>query len=261
MTNPCIELRDCSLTATQRKKASNAVRLQPTTMQFPSGEVTAVIGPNGAGKSTLLGLAAGMLQPTTGSVLINDREIHRMSARELARERAVLTQDEGVIFGFTVAEVVQWGRTPWQGFRSPTGAQSADIVISALKAVDMHAERERPINELSGGERKRVHLARIIAQQASILLLDEPDSDLDLSGLQSLDRAIRRMNVDGTTVVLTSHDLGRISRLATHVVLVAQGCVLAQGDVRTVVTSETLSEAYRINVRVHWGDDGATVST
>lgn len=230
-------------------------------MEFSLGEITAVIGPNGAGKSTLLALAAGILQPTSGSVVINGQLMSKLNARSLARERAVLTQDQGVTFGFSVSEVVGWGRTPWQGDHGQTVGSDMEIVSAALESVGMYSQRDRPINELSGGERKRVHLARIIAQQSSIVLLDEPDSDLDLTGLESLDKTIREMNSRGITIVLTSHDLARISRLATQVVVVARGSVMAQGATREILNSEVLSAAYRTLVQVQWSEYGASVST
>ena len=185
----------------------------------------------------------------------------KLNARSLARERAVLTQDQGVTFGFSVSEVVGWGRTPWQGDHGQAVGSDMEIVSAALKSVGMYSQRERPMNELSGGERKRVHLARIIAQQSSIVLLDEPDSDLDLTGLESLDKTIREMNSRGITIVLTSHDLARISRLATQVVVVARGSVMAQGATREILNSEVLSAAYRTLVQVQWSEHGASVRT
>ena len=256
MTYPAIELRDCSL-----KSKNDVLRLNSVTLGFVGGAITAVIGPNGAGKSTLLALASGLLQPTSGSVLINEQLMSSMSVRELARERAVLTQDQNVAFGFSVSEVVGWGRTPWRGRGGQAIGNDANFVAAALETVGMFSERERPINELSGGERKRVHLARIIAQQSSIVLLDEPDSDLDLLGLESLDKTIREMNSRGVTVVLTSHDLVRISRLATQVVVVARGSVIAQGGTREILNSDVLSDAYGTEVQVQWSENGVIVQT
>lgn len=256
MTSPAIALQEC--TVTTRKSAT---RLHETSLDIPRGEIVAVIGPNGAGKSTLMGLAAGLLKPTSGNVYINDRAISKMSARDLAQERAVLTQDQGMTFGFSVAEIVNWGRTPWQGAQRSREILDAGIVADALKTVGMYSERKRPINELSGGERKRVHLARIIAQQSSIALLDEPDSDLDLTGLVSLDQILKEMNSRGTTIIVTSHDLNRMSALSTRLVVVARGMVIDQGATREVLTSEVLSDAYGANVRITWNDNDATVRT
>lgn len=254
MTSPAIALQDCTVTTRNR-----VTRLHATSLGIPRGEIVAVIGPNGAGKSTLVGLAAGLLKPTSGNVLINGHAISQMSARDLAQERAVLSQDQGLSYGFSVAEVVRWGRTPWQGAQKFRDTQDAAMIADALKTVGMYSERKRPINELSGGERKRVHLARIIAQQSSIALLDEPDSDLDLTGLVSLDQILKEMNSRGTTIVLTSHDLNRMAGLSTHLVVVARGVVIAQGETRQVLTSDILTDAYEANIRVEWNDAVATV--
>ena len=244
-----ISLIECGIT-TKRGVA----RLQPTSVEFVPGAVTAVIGPNGAGKSTLLALASGLLSPTHGSINWENQEISELGAKELARLRAVLNQDHVVTFGFTAAEVVSWGRNPWQGVS--TAEQDQAIITAAFRTVEMESARNRPINELSGGERKRVHLARIIAQETPVVFLDEPDSDLDLVGVKSLDAVIDHMNQNGTTIVITSHDLSRVAKIADHVVVVARQQVVAQGAVSEVLSGPVLSDAYGTDITVHWNDRG-----
>jgi len=244
-----ISLFECGVT-TKRGIA----RLQPTSVDFVPGAVTAVIGPNGAGKSTLLALASGLLAPTHGSITWEKQGIGELGAIGLARLRAVLNQDHAVTFGFTAAEVVSWGRNPWQGVSTP--GQDQAIITSALRTVGMESAHNRPINELSGGERKRVHLARIIAQETPVVFLDEPDSDLDLVGVEALDAVIDHMNQNGKTIVITSHDLSRVAKIADHVVVVARQQVVAQGVVADVLTGSVLSEAYGTDIAVHWNDRG-----
>jgi iron complex transport system ATP-binding protein len=244
-----VSLIECALT-TKR----GIPRLHPTSVDFVPGAVTAVIGPNGAGKSTLLALASGLIAPSQGSVRWEGQGTRQPGAKELARLRAVLDQEHSVTFGFTVAEVVSWGRNPWQG--STTAVQDQDIIASALSTVDMEHARNRPINELSGGERKRVHLARIIAQRTPVVFLDEPDADLDLVGVEALDAVITHMNQAGTTVVITSHDLSRVAKIADNVLVVARHRVVAQGAASEVLTGPVLSGAYGTDIRVHWNDRG-----
>jgi len=246
-----IELESCVLRST-----SGRVRLEQTSLTFAPGLVTAVIGPNGAGKSTLMGIAAATLSPTEGHVLFNGNRVSNMNARQMAQSRAVLAQDLSVSFGFSVTDVVGWGRTPWRG--TERQKQDSTVVDTAMHSLGVAELADRPINELSGGERKRVHLARILAQETLCVLMDEPDSDLDLVGLAALDSTITSMNADGKTMVLSSHDIQRVSYFADHVVVVAEQKVLAHGSARTVVTGEVLSRAYGAPVDVHWGDKGIT---
>ncbi len=232
------------------------VRLAPTTLECEPGAITAIVGPNGAGKSTLLAMAAGTLRPTSGSVHIGGQDIAHMDARELAQQRAVLTQDQTVSFGFTVTDVVGWGRTPWR--RTENQKRDQVIVQESVNRVRLTHVSDRPINELSGGERKRVHLARVIAQATPIVMMDEPDSDLDLSGLATLDAVLQDLRNKGTAVIMTSHDLRRVSRIADHVVLIAHHRVVAHGTAREVLSAETLSQAYGTSVSVTWDQEGMT---
>lgn len=250
-----VELRGCALTS-----KGGQVRLESTSVTFPAAQITAVVGPNGAGKSSLLGIAAGTLVPSEGNVLFDGTDISIMNARELGQSRAVLAQDLSVAFGFSVADVVSWGRTPWRGSEQQKFDQFA--IESALERVGVRHLASRAINELSGGERKRVHLARVLAQNTRCVVMDEPDSDLDLTGIASLDSTISDMQSDGTTLIVTSHDLARISRIAQWMVVVASHRIIATGDVRSVMTTEILSEAYGTRVEVYWNDRGiAEIST
>lgn len=251
MTPMTIELEKCSLAS-----RANRIRLQQTSITFAPGLVTAVIGPNGGGKSTLLGIASATVKPSSGRVLFNGQSVLGMDARLLAQSRAVLTQDLSVSFGFSVHDVVGWGRTPWRGTQRQR--QDSNVIAAALQNLEISGLVNRPINELSGGECKRVHLARILAQETQCVLMDEPDSDLDLAGLAALDSTIVQMNTKGKTMIVSSHDIQRISQVADCVVVVAGQTVVEHGPTRSVITSEVLSKAYGIPVRVEWGESGIT---
>lgn len=250
-TPESVTLQDCMLRGT-----SGRIRLDLTSLEFAPGMVTAVIGPNGAGKSTLMGLASATLRPSEGRVLFGEVSAADLNARELAQRRAVLAQELSVPFGFSVHDVVSWGRTPWRGTKKQQ--HDSAVVAGALDSLQISGIANRPINELSGGERKRVHLARITAQETTCVFMDEPDADLDLSGLAILDSTIRRMNDQGATVVISTHDIQRASHLADRIVLVAQQKVLAHGETRLVLNSDVLSEAYKARVEIEWGDRGVT---
>lgn len=246
-----VELQDCVV-----RGSSDRIRLDRTSLGFAPGAVTAVIGPNGAGKSTLMAVASATLSPSQGQVLFDGKSAFRSPARQLAQSRAVLAQDLSVSFGFSVHDVVSWGRTPWRG--TERQQQDSSAIASALLNLGISELAHRPINELSGGERKRVHLARIMAQETRCVFMDEPDADLDLSGLAILDSTIRNMNSQGATLIISTHDIQRVSYFADNIVVVAGQRVMADGDIRSVVNSEILSSAYGVPVEVEWGERGVT---
>lgn len=247
-TIPAAELRGVSL------RAGDRWRLQPTDLAVRGGAVTAVIGRNGSGKSTLLGLLSGELAPDSGEALIGGQHARGLTPAELARQRALLTQETQVSFGFTVADVVGWGRTPWRG----TAATSQDTraVDDAIAAQDLARLRDRPVTSLSGGERKRVHIARVMAQDTGLLLLDEADSDLDLVGRRNLDSLVVEQAAQGRAAVVVTHDVTRISHICDEVVLMNAGRVHARGSRTEVLTEPLLSEAFGVPVHVMGaGDD------
>ncbi len=236
------ELHEASLRTGERQ------RLHATTLRIPAGQITAVIGRNGSGKSTLLGLLAGELSPSAGRVTIGGIPIDTLGHRELARRRAILTQDTQVSFGFTVRDVVSWGRTPWRGTSSV--AEDTTIVSGAIGQQGLSDLADRPVTALSGGERKRVHIARVIAQRSPLLLLDEADADLDLVGRRTLDDLVSDHVRSGGTAVVVSHDVTRMAHVCDHVVLLRDGRVHADGPRGEVLTQQKLSEAFDADVQV-----------
>lgn len=235
-------------------------RLAGVSVSIAAGEIHALVGPNGSGKSTLLAVLAGDLTPDAGAVLINGEEWSRIGAREAARRRALLAQETPLAFPFTVREVVRWGRLPWRGTAS---AQDDDTVVGEVIAEhDLGALLDRPVTSLSGGERARVHLARVLAQRAPVLLLDEADAALDLAGQAHLDAAVRRRREAGDAIVIVGHDLGRLAALADSATLLARGRIVGQGPANTTLTAEALTRAYGVTVstttadgrRVFWSE-------
>ena len=165
----------------------------------------------------------------------------------------MLGQELAVSFGFTVSEVVAWGRAPWRGTKEASSDQEKiDLAIHVAEIAPLCGRR---INQLSGGERKRVHIARVIAQDCPLMFFDEPDSDLDLVGTRQLEETLRTLHQGGRTLVVSSHNLSWISGLSTHVILMGEHEVLAAGPVREVFTSELLSRAYGTKISVAWSTD------
>ncbi|MFJ5778729.1 heme ABC transporter ATP-binding protein [Streptomyces sp. NPDC093094] len=212
-----------------------------------AGEVLALVGPNGAGKSTLLGALAGDLAPAAGTVRLFGRPVSGWSAPELALRRAVLPQSAELSFPFTVEEVVRMGRAPWAAV--DPGADD-DAVAGAMAATEVTGFAGRPFSALSGGERARVALARVLAQRTPLLLLDEPTAALDLRHQELVLRLCRERARAGEAVVAVLHDLGLAAAYADRVAVLRAGRVAAAGSPAAVFTGPLLSEVYGRPVEV-----------
>ncbi|MFD3524674.1 heme ABC transporter ATP-binding protein [Streptomyces sp. NPDC058653] len=217
-----------------------------------AGEVLALVGPNGAGKSTLLAALAADLPiggpGTDGGVRIAGRPAHGWSAPELALRRAVLPQAATVSFPFPVEEVVRMGRAPWAGTASAADDDAA--VADALAATEVGEFARRPFSALSGGERARVMLARVLAQRAPLLLLDEPTAALDLRHQELVLRVCRARAAAGDAVVVVLHDLGLAAAHADRAAVLHEGRIVADGPPADVFDGQLLGRVYRQPVEV-----------
>ncbi len=213
-------------------------------LELSAGEVVALVGPNGAGKSTLLRVLSGDVAPATGGVRFYGRQLGEMGARELATRRAVLPQRSGVQFAFTAREVVEFGRG------IATGAGDAALVARAMGETDTLEVAGASFPELSGGEQARVMLARVLAQDTPVLLLDEPTGSLDLAHQQSVLAVARRWAAAGALVVVVLHDLNLAACYADRIVVLAEGEVVADGTPWAVLTEALVGEVFACPVRV-----------
>ncbi|MFJ6630102.1 heme ABC transporter ATP-binding protein [Streptomyces sp. NPDC091376] len=213
-----------------------------------AGEVVALVGPNGAGKSTLLSALAGDVAPLAGEVRVGGRPVPDWSAPELALRRAVLPQAATLSFPFLVEDVVRMGRAPWAG----TAREDEDdaAVEAAMAATETAGFATRPFSALSGGERARVALARVLAQRAPLLLLDEPTAALDLRHQELVLRICRERAAAGDAVVVVLHDLGLAAAYADRVAVLRDGHLAAEGRPAEVLRDELLSDVYRQPVEV-----------
>jgi iron complex transport system ATP-binding protein len=217
-------------------------------LDVTAGEVLALVGPNGAGKSTLLAALAGDLPAEGGEVRIGGAPVAGWARRQLARRRAVLPQSAPLAFPFTAGEVVRMGRAPWAG--TPLAAEDEEAVAAAMAATEAGGFAERPCPALSGGERARVALARVLAQRAPLLLLDEPTAALDLHHQELVLRVCREQAAAGRAVVVVLHDLGLAAAHADRVAVLAAGTVTACGPPPDVLTAPLLTEVYTHPVEV-----------
>ncbi|MBZ6229037.1 heme ABC transporter ATP-binding protein [Streptomyces olivaceus] len=213
-----------------------------------AGEVLALVGPNGAGKSTLLGALAADVPAAEGVVRIHGRPVSAWSAPELALRRAVLPQSASLSFPFPVEEVVRMGRAPWAG--GDEADEDDAVVADAMSRTEVTGFAGRPFSALSGGERARVALARVLAQRAPLLLLDEPTAALDLRHQELVLRLCRERARAGDAVVVVLHDLALAAAYADRVAVLRAGRVAADGPPAEVFAEELLSEVYDQPVEV-----------
>ena len=222
--------------------------LRAVDLTVAPGEVVALVGPNGAGKSTLLSALSGDVPLSDGSIEIAGRVLASYRHLDLARERAVLTQDNQLSFPFTVEQVVTMGRSPWA--RTERLDEDEEAIGSAMAAMDIEHLVARRFTSLSGGEKARVSLARVLAQRTPIVMLDEPTAALDLRHQEEVMRAVRDLAAAGTAVLVVIHDLSLAAAYADRVAIIAKGTLVAVGAPEAVLTVERVSEVYGLPVDV-----------
>ncbi|MGH7782162.1 MAG: ABC transporter ATP-binding protein [Candidatus Binataceae bacterium] len=215
------------------------------------GRVFAIVGPNGSGKSTILRVLSGTMRPRGGSVEICGRAFKSYDRRELAKVVASVAQENVVAFRFTVLEIVLMGRAPHLGAFRFESAADLEIAREALRRFDLLEFAHRHIEELSGGERKRVFLARALAQQPRIVMLDEPTAFLDLRHVAGIFARFRELAAEhGLAVIATLHDLNAAAAYADQVMLLKDGAAVASGTPLEVLTEDNLTKVYETEVYV-----------
>lgn len=228
-------------------------------LEVAPGEVVGLLGRNGAGKTTVLRVAAGTLRPDAGRVTLGGVALDALDRRTRARHLALVPQDTHVPFPFSAAEVVLMGRTPHLGFLGFEGAHDFAVARDALARMGVAELADRNVQELSGGERQLVLVARALAQEPSLLLLDEPTAFLDLRHRIEVLTVVRERAATGRSALVVSHDLGVAARFCDRVALLAGGRVLEAGPPRDVLRPDTLRAAYGIEADVLAGADGMPV--
>jgi iron complex transport system ATP-binding protein len=228
-------------------------------LQVEQGEWVALIGPNGAGKTTLLRAIAGLVRHD-GAIALEGSPVAGLSRRERARRVAVVPQEPEIPPWLTVSEYVLLGRTPHLGPLAREGVHDGDAAARALVELDLYGLRDRTLGTLSGGERQRVVVARALAQEASIVLLDEPTAALDIGHQQQALEVLDELRVaGGLTLVAAMHDLTLAAQYADRVVLLDDGAVVADGRPEAVLTEELLGVHYGTTVRVVTVDERVAV--
>jgi iron complex transport system ATP-binding protein len=219
--------------------------LQNIGFEVEPGEFFGIIGPNGSGKSTLLRLISGVDPVTAGSIKLQGKPLAAYSRKELARWLAVLQQDALPPIGFTVREVVEMGRYPFQNWLGADTQDASGLIEVIFEKLDLGPLLERTIELLSGGERQRVALAKVMAQQPALLMLDEPTTFLDIGyQIQMMDYIHRWQREANLTVVAVLHDLNLAAQYCSRLLVLREGRMVAIGTPEEIINSQLISEVY-----------------
>lgn len=218
---------------------------------IPRGEFLSIIGPNGCGKSTLLKLIAGLLNPDEGSISIENISSNKLSRKDFAKHVAYVPQSSVSYYPFTVYEIVMMGRTPYLNYMGFEKENDKEIVKEALDTLEITHLKNKSITELSGGEAQRVFIARAIAQSAKIILLDEPNSHLDLHHQLSIYELMHKFcNENDYTIISVSHDLNLVGIFSHQVVFMDNGRIILEGEKEKIFNSENIKKIFGVTTEV-----------
>ncbi|MBC7589653.1 MAG: ABC transporter ATP-binding protein [Salinibacterium sp.] len=225
--------------------------LQDLSIVIPDDAFTVIVGPNACGKSTLLRTLARVLKPSGGTVLLDGNDIAKSPSKEVARSIGLLPQSSMSPEGITVVDLVSRGRYPHQSFLKQWSVADEQAVAAAMDATHVTDLATRHVDELSGGQRQRVWVAMALAQQTSILLLDEPTTFLDIAHQVELLDLFDRLNREhGRSLIAVLHDLNQAARYATHLIVMKDGGIVAQGAPDDVVTAELVEQVFGLRARI-----------
>ncbi|GFM81083.1 ferric citrate ABC transporter ATP-binding protein FecE [Pseudomonas cichorii] len=224
--------------------------VQSLSFSPPPGKVTALIGPNGCGKSTLLKAFARILTPQAGTLSLDGQAYAQLSPRELARKIAFLPQVLPIPEGVSVRQLVAYGRSPHNSLWGRLSGADRNSVDQALQRMELEALAERPLSDLSGGQRQRAWLAMVLAQDAAIVLLDEPTTYLDISHQVELLDLMRQLSAEGKTVITVLHDINQACRYADHLAVMQAGRLVASGAPEQVLDAELVGRVFDVQVQI-----------
>ena len=223
--------------------------LQGIDLTAQAGRLLSILGPNGSGKTTMLRCLLGQLKPSGGQILLDGKELRRHSARSLARLMAYVPQFPQSAFAFSVREIILMGRYAHTGLMGLASRQDLAVAKQAMLMTQTEGLADRTLDELSGGEAQRVMIARALAQQPSVLLLDEPTSHLDIRNQLHIQRMMQRVAHDWPmAVVCVSHDINLAARFSDELMLMRDGQVVACGAPGDVLQPDTLSKVYDVKI-------------
>ncbi len=229
------------------------VVLEEVSFQVEEGEFLGIIGPNGAGKTTLLKIMTGVKSPLTGEVMLDGKDMRSLSRKQIAQIMAVVPQSSFIPPLFTVEDVVMMGRYPHQRSRFTITKEDNEVVKDVIQKIGITLFGSRFINELSGGERQEVIIARALAQKPKVLMLDEPTASLDIKHQMKILGLVKMLvKEDGITAIMVIHDLNLAARFCQRLILLHNCKIHSHGKPEDVLTSQNLKEVYEVDAEVNY---------
>ncbi len=228
-------------------------------LNIEPGKFVGLIGANGSGKTTLMRCLLGFLAVDAGEIYLGGDSIKKLSRREIALRATLVQQDTRIDFGFKTREIVAMGRTPYLGRFSPESATDKEIINRAMIKTETDVFAERLVTELSGGERQRVHLARALAQETEIILLDEPTANLDLTHQFEALQLIKSLTGGGKTALAAIHDLSLAARFCDRLILISNGQIAVDGAPGEVLTEENLLKHFALRARIRTDEESGAI--
>jgi iron complex transport system ATP-binding protein len=230
-------------------------------LDFEKGEFVSVLGPNGTGKSTLLKIIASSLKPNSGELFFNGKTYKQITRRDLASKIAFVPQATLSVFSYSVYEIVMMGRTPYLNFYGYESDTDRKIVKEALKIVDIFHLKDKNINEISGGEAQLAYIARAIAQQPEIILLDEPNAHLDIKHQISIFNLIKELNMNYNLMVISvSHDLNLAGYYSNRIILLKNGSIFKDDSPEKILTAENIRQVFEVDSTVGFNKELNSIS-
>ena len=230
-----------------RFSIDNKEILKDISFDIPKGSFVGIIGPNGSGKSTLLKNIYRLYKPSSGKIILDNKDLSKMKDKECAKEIAVLAQESNSQFDFTVDQIVKMGRYPYKSVIEDYSKDDLKMVLEMLKKVGLDDYSYRSFSNLSGGEKQRALIARALVQNTDFLILDEPTNHLDIGYQIQLMDLVKSMNI---TTLSAIHDMNIASMYCDYLIVMKDGQIKKFGNVEEVITSETLKEIFGVNAYV-----------
>ena len=231
------------------KKYDEKTVVDSVSFEIPQGKVVSFIGPNGAGKSTVMGMISRLIATSSGEVEFQGKDIRKWQDKELAKELAILTQQNNIQMKLTVEELVCFGRFPHSGNR--LSDKDMELVDQAISYMELDDFRDCFLDELSGGQRQRALIAMVIAQDTKYVLLDEPTNNLDIYHATNLMKMVRRLCDElGKTVILVLHEINYAACYSDYICAFKDGKIAKFGTVEEVMTKDVLSEIYNVDFEI-----------
>lgn len=235
---------------------SKRFTLSDISFKVSAGEFLGIFGPNGSGKSTLLKIISGLLKPGSGSVVLESTNINKLKRKEIAGKIAFVPQSTATIFPYTVYEIVAMGRTPHLGIMGFETDSDTEIINNALELLELNEIRNEGINEVSGGEAQRAYIARALAQEPRVILLDEPNSHLDIKHQVAIYKLLMKLNTEmNITVIAVSHDLNLSAHFCRRGILLNKGKIVIDDVIQNILTEENIKNIFEIDSAVNVEND------